>query len=313
MCARLPSWVRIFITLRDDGLIPPRLRSQTHIRWHEIDISAVSNDHDIRVYITKRVRIIGVDRDLKHWPIDFIVYCLCEKADGLFVWAVVACNLITDVDLDPFEQFEELVCGDSSLRDTRASSQLDELYSKVLSKCYLDEPRALSRYDQCVGTSLILKRPLSILAINNLLGIKHAQYTLRPLAPILVVLAGPHQQQLVQIIYQSFRDFVTQEIANSSSLKQHMIVPSEHNESLALHCLVIISKEMPLLTEHTGWIVNMERDCESSIPKLRDCIISEALWYACVYVMEHIDAVAQPVPALSDALIQFLRDACTDD
>lgn len=304
-CANLPSWLRIFITVRDDASILTRLRTQTHISRREIDISSDSNHRDVRVYVGERLRTIASDRNLVNWPTNITIDRMCNKADGLFVWAAVACNSIADIDLDPLEQFEELV-GGGPLRDTKVSSRMDDLYLKVLSKCHLDEPRALSRYHECVGTLLALKRPLSIPAIDKVLGNKHAQLTYRPLSSVLPGLMNqPHP---IQIIHHSFREFITQEVAENSPSKKYMVVPSEHNKFLALHCLKIIREELPIVAEHTELIVDEERDTEGSILELREGVISEALWYACEYVMEHIDSVSSPTPDLSEALAHFLRN-----
>lgn len=307
LCSKLPSWIRIFVTLRDDGFILPQLRSQSHILREEIEINTKTNHQDIRTYISERLRTIARDREIDNWPTEHVVDRMCAAANGLFVWAAVACNSIADIDLDPLEQYEELLSGVHH-RDTRASVQMDVLYRKVLSKCRLDEPRALLRYRQSLGTVLALKRPLSVSGHNELIGETHTQYTLRPLIPVFLGLANQHPPQPIQIIHQSFRDFVTQGGDDASLTEKYTIVESEHNESLALYCLALISKEMPLLVKHTEWITDEDRDLGDKIPEIADGVVSEALWYACEHVADHVQAVNRRLPSFSDALAHFMRN-----
>lgn len=104
---------------------------------------------------------------------------------------------------------QELVSGN----DTRALSQIDDLYLKVLLKCRLDTPRALSRYYESMGTLLILKRPLNLVAMDRLLGSTHSRFTLKPLT--LVIRGFGDDSQPIQSIHQSFREFLTQDHAES--------------------------------------------------------------------------------------------------
>lgn len=303
--SKLPSWIRVFITLRDDGIILPRLRSQTHIYRREINIGDDNNNRDIRLYISERLRAIAEERELDDWPTEDVINRMCLKAGGLFVWAAVACSSISNPELNPVSQFEELV-SDGPIRDTVASGQMDELYVKVLSKCNLNESRALVRFHQCLGTIITLKRPLSASAIDAINGTDHTRHTLRKLNPVLFGIGSPTSSQPIHIIHQSFREFITQQ-SNDVSAK-YVIVESEHNESLALQCLRIVNTEMPLLVEQTRWIVDERRNWESSVPTLREDVISEALWYACEYVLEHVKAIKRMVPGISNALAHFIRE-----
>lgn len=233
---------------------------------------------------------------------------MCVKANGLFVWAAVSCNSIADSDLDPLAQYEELVGGGGVLLDTRASTQMKELYLKVLSKCHLDEPRALARFHQCLGAIIALKETLSIPAINSLLNINYAQYTLQPLNPVIFGVNSHHPYKPVEIIHQSFREFVTQGSSDPSSCEKYTIVESEHNSILTLQCLRLIRKEVPLLAEHTRWIIDDNRNPRSEIPALGHGVIPEAVYYACKYLMDHIDQVARLLPGLADACAHFMQD-----
>lgn len=304
-CSKLPSWIRVFITLRDNGFTLSRLKSQSHITHRDIDVNSEQNVRDIQIYIGKRLRAIALERQLQVWPNDNAVNEMSSKAAGLFMWAVVACNSIADVDVDPMEQYEELV-SNGPFRDTRASRQMDQLYLNVLSrisKRCQNEPSILPRLRQCLGTILVLRRPLPILAHNELLAIDHTQHTLRDLSPILNNLGDPKQTKPIQIIHQSIREFLTQATPGVCILN---IVESEHNEALALCCLNTIRKTMPTLATHTKWIEDLSD--EAGVPALPDSVISEGFWYACEFLADHVHAVTREIPDLDHALAYFMQN-----
>lgn len=310
LCSKLPSWIRLFMTVRDDGSILPRLQSQSHIHSLEIDITTDGNLADIELYVEERLHATATTRNIEHWPTPEVLKRMCEKAAGLFIWAAVACNSIDDIDVDPIKQYTELV-SDGRITYSRAFSQMDELYMKVLLKCRLHETLALSRYHQCIGAMLALRRPLSTKGIATLLDERHIHFTLRPFTPVIQGPIGLNHLQPIQIIHQSFREFVTKENTDAS-FPDYTIVEAEHSEALALRCLALIRKEMPSLSYYTGWITDnwneSRREPESSIPVLAEGIVSEALWYACEYVGEHIDKISQTVSRISHDLIQFMRE-----
>lgn len=298
--AQLPSWVRLFVTFRDDGSVPHRLRSSSHIVWHDLDITTESNFDDIRIYVTGKLHEIAANRDLQEWPAHGDINKMCQKANGLFVWAAVACNSIGDMDLDPIEQFNELI-NDDDVRDTRAADQMDELYLKVLSKCRVNDSRAHTRYHQCFGAVLSVKRALSVGALNELQGVSYIFPTLRRLAPVLTGLLPPGSDTPIQIIHQSLRQFATQAPSG------YGIVESDQNTALALRCLLLIHEQIPLLVKYTQWITDEERSDERSLPLLPEETASEAFCYACEFVLDHLTGVKQISPELSGALEIFLR------
>lgn len=268
------------------------------------------------------------DHQLGGWPTAEDVDKLCWKANGLFIWAVVACNSIGDRDLDTIEQFDELVSEDV-LRDTRAVTEIDELFLKVVSKCCLNEPRAQKRYRECFGGVLCIKRPLSSADLNELLDVPYVFPTLRTLAPVLRGLLPRDSNAPIQIIHGSLRHFATQGNEN------YTIVESEHNSSLALGCLRLIQKQMPLLAEFTQWLTdgvqdtgsNPEdidgdtqgtdsdiqsvysdiQDTESAIPTPPQNAVSTILHYACEFLVDHLCQVKHVDPELLNALELFIQ------
>lgn len=306
LCATLPSWLRILVTTRDDARILS-LKKQSHIFCCEIDISTASNSHDIAVYIGKRLRTLATYRGLIDWPTEDVIHSTCLKANGLFVWAVIACNSIADSDSGPLEQ-HKIVIATKPIHDTTTFSHVDELYLSVLSKYQLENPRDLLRYQQCLGTLFVLRQPLSAPALDKLCGVNHFQFTLRPLGPVLIKPVNQHLAQPIQIIHQSLREALTRETDATSPFAKYHIMESEHNEALALHCLELIRREIPLLSEHTQWIVEKSHNAESGIPGLGKGIISEACHYACEFLVDHVDLVALLLPNLVDALAHFMHE-----
>lgn len=298
--AQLPSWIRLFVTFRDDGSVPHRLRVSPHIDWRDLDIASKSNHDDIRTYLAQKLHKIAANRDLHGWPTLEDIEKMCRKANGLFVWAAVACNSIGEVDLDPIEQFNELL-DDDVIRDTQAADQMDELYLKVLSKCQLNDARAQSRYQQCFGAVLSVRRPLSVGALNELLGVSHTFPTLRRLAPIMPGLLPPGSDTPIQVIHQSLRQFATR------APGRHALLESDQNAFLALRCLLVIHEQLPSLVEHTQWITDGKREGQRSLPLLPERIASDALEYACQFMMDHLTGVEHLSAELSGAIELFLR------
>ncbi|KAF5377090.1 hypothetical protein D9615_010558 [Tricholomella constricta] len=96
--AALPSFVKVFITSRKEGIITQQLQKFKSLQ--NIDLTSVDEtQEDISKYITCRIKKIQQrDDDLNDWPDVQDVSQLAIYADKLFVWADVACSYIETGD-----------------------------------------------------------------------------------------------------------------------------------------------------------------------------------------------------------------------
>ncbi|KAF5377095.1 hypothetical protein D9615_010547 [Tricholomella constricta] len=96
--AALPSFVKVFVTSRKEGIIThqlPQLKSLQNIDLTSVD----ETQKDISKYIACRFKKMQQgDDDLKDWPDVQDVSKLAVYADKLFVWADVACSYIETGD-----------------------------------------------------------------------------------------------------------------------------------------------------------------------------------------------------------------------
>lgn len=179
---------------------------------HRIESLAVS--HDIAVFFRHQLRPLGKKWGLAvPWPQEKDVSRLVQNSSGLFIWAATACRFIG---------------ADSRLAEGRLSSllkqecngqlpperRLDEIYTTVLAKSiqgeYSDaESQVLyEQFRRVVGPIIMLRNPLSITSLAELLGEKVAMLksTLTSLSSVIDVSAD--DSNALGVLHPSFREFL---------------------------------------------------------------------------------------------------------
>ncbi|OCH90174.1 hypothetical protein OBBRIDRAFT_835237 [Obba rivulosa] len=166
---KLAAHAKIFITSRDEPDIRGALPALATRQPHRADVKDETRA-DVRRFIQSQLSEVVLRFPyLQDWPSTEDVNQLAHYADGLFVWASVACDFILNgPDQDPVAQLETIVSADPAER-AKAESSLDALYLAILRRRPID--RDAFRY--IIGSIIILGEPLSPRDLDKLLGLSN--------------------------------------------------------------------------------------------------------------------------------------------
>jgi hypothetical protein len=264
---------------------------------HEIDPFIAR--HDIRLYLEKS--LLQVPRTLNlydlpsPWFTESQLDQLTNTAGSFFIYAATAIHIIEDRDLlDPESQLESLLVPQSPT--SVQYSALDTLYLSIvlpITTC-ANPDLALKRYRTVVGSLVLLKAELPLVALGNLLEVpcRIISATLNRLQSIIIV---PSEFSRPATIYHaSFIDFVTSDRCVEQRLR---LTPQDGGRYLAIRCLNLMVQQL-----RENMVEIPDAVCEvSEIPGLIDRISLE-MRYAVRYWASHLEEA----PANDVELIQLL-------
>jgi hypothetical protein len=113
---------------------------------------------------------------------------------------------------------------------------------------------------------------------------------LQPLGSLLTGLTATDHHP-VRILHQSFRDFVTLRARLSSDSKQLFLSIEAYNQHMALLCIETLNRELTDNVAGTGYLAE-DNNVPPGIPEISE--ITEALWYACKFWIDHVVEVRPP-------------------
>ncbi|KAJ3716753.1 hypothetical protein DFJ43DRAFT_1100809 [Lentinula guzmanii] len=195
-----PVGVSIVLVSRKTRDLKQRLQSIPVLLDLDQHLHSPDMDHDIRLYLENRLRYI---REQQHedanWPSEIEVSSLTKRADGLFIWAVIACNFI-----------EQPSCRNelSRLLKSNVVVGIDDLYAYTLgyefSKMH-GKDAWVRDYRSVMGCIICSISPLSPTDIAFLLGkrLNVVNATLQILQPLLT-----NDQDHVRLIHASLADYL---------------------------------------------------------------------------------------------------------
>jgi len=191
----LPANLRILVTSRPLEDIQNALHTASHVRHVSMDdISPVSTEHDIQLYVSTMLADQPNTFDNGHFK------TLAQKSDGLFEWARLVCEYIKGtnrVGMDPMERFEAVVAG-TSAKGTRL---LDDMYGRILAEIMPEDEHeeAIPRFCSVMGQIIASLEPLpmdALAAIRLHISCGDARYrvdrVIRPLGSLLTGTADSH-------------------------------------------------------------------------------------------------------------------------
>jgi hypothetical protein len=202
------------------------------------------------------------------WPGDEVIGHLTERAFGLFVWASTAMKLIRKAHY-PANRLKALLHDEPT---SGATTALGALYQTALEDAgKWDDDEFVEDFRAIMGIVLVARSPLSISAIDLLLGIPSAN-TIALLGCLLI------QHPTVRVLHPSFADFITQPDPQKSY--PWVIDAPSRNFHLALACLERL---------HLSLKQNM---CNLTLSsnQLKGSL-SEDVSYSCLYWIDHVCAV----------------------
>ena len=250
--AEIPM-VKFFITGRpvsriQEGFRLPLLADATDVFvLHEVEPSQVTND--IRLFFThsfaelKRQR-----RGLDDWPTEEQVDLLCERAGGLFVYAMATVRFIGERNNSPKKQLDRLLQSqESSVFEGRTrlktNATLDLLYTSILQEAFgADHPENDPRIRSVLGAVVLAANPLSPSAVAALLGFE-SEEVLPLLSSLHSLLVLPEDTDLpVRPFHKSLPDFIVD--PDRCTNPRFRVFPPDHHTELLSGCLETMNREL---------------------------------------------------------------------
>jgi hypothetical protein len=134
----------------------------------------------------------GVSRP---WPSPSDLDALAKKSNGLFIFATTLVKSICDGNDDPQQQLRKALA---------AHDGLDNLYTQVFSDALRDD-----RFEQVLGTIILLRDNLSVSALGNLLQLPAPKIVSILLGVQSVLMIPGEDNQPIRPFHASLRDFLT--------------------------------------------------------------------------------------------------------
>ncbi|KAF9643223.1 hypothetical protein BDM02DRAFT_3192003 [Thelephora ganbajun] len=305
--------VRFFLTGRPEprireGFGLPLLAEATDVFvLHEVESSRV--DGDIRLFFKHSFSGIADRRGGPDgWPTEEQLNVLCERAAGLFVYAVATVKFVDHRNKNPKKQLDRLLqFPKSTVYEGRVkfkeNTTLDSLYASILEEAFGDDdPEDDPMVRSVLGAVILAANPLSPPAIGALLGFD-AEDVFPLLSSIHSLLTLQEDiDQPVRPFHKSFPDFI---VDPNRCIDQRFRVSPNHHVELLTGCLNLMDQ-----TPEKNMCKLPDAVTNSEVPDLRERIeryINHALQYACRSWHKHlVDENTVQTPEITSVLHRFL-------
>ncbi|TFK17481.1 hypothetical protein FA15DRAFT_710752, partial [Coprinopsis marcescibilis] len=300
----LPLPFRFLLTTRPEKSIMQHLANKPHIRYSSYSLVGGDNRSDLRRYIESRLSTTKYGKQIPDDLLaDFVV-----KTEGLFLWAATVLNHL-DRAFEPVDELRSIVYASSEhwREDVDGTRKLDDLYSTILSKQKWTDTAFVAAYRRIMGAIVTVREPLSSHGLALLyepdgLALSTIEELCTALQPLLQNYDPKDPQKPIHILHLSFREFLTKRAP-----LPYLLESAENHAKLSMLSLLLIKSDLnhhslPLLgyTEGDWDIHNIP-----NIPSVPKEIISEHLWYATRFVVDHtVEAAYDQVGSTHMALIR---------
>ena len=247
------SKVKFFLTGRPEpriqtGFRLPLLRQDTDVFvLHDVEPNSITSD--VRLFFKHSFLEIANGRGgLDGWPTNEEIERLCERAAGLFVYAVATVKFIDKRGTNPRKQLNLLLQSpENSAREAKTKFKtnisLDSLYTSILQDAFGDDddPDNDPKVRSVLGAVLLAANPLSPSTIATLLDFDIEDvFPLLSSAQSLLILQDVDCP--VRPFHKSFPDFL---IDPGRCLDQRFHVsPPHHHSQLLINCLELMERTL---------------------------------------------------------------------
>jgi len=277
---------------------------------HNIDLSLVTND--IQLFLKQSFLELSHRHGLDGWPAKKQLGQLCERAAGLFVYAVATVKFIDHKNKNPREQLDKLLQSpESSAYEGKtkfnADKTLDLLYITILQEAFgQDDPNDDPGIHSVLGAAMLAANPLSPSTISTLLCIDPISIFLL-LSSIQSLLILQDVNYPVRPFHKSFPDFIV-DPARCTNQRFH-ISPPDHHSELLMGCLRLMNQRLKKnMCKIPDTVTNSEVDDLQE--RIMQCI-DHSLQYGCESWHKHlVDVPTTPAYTLkiTSILYQFLEE-----
>ena len=310
--SKIPK-VKFFLTGRPEprireGFQLPLLAERTDVFvLHDIERNLV--DKDIRLFIKQSFSELTRRRGLDGRPTEEQLDLLCERAAGLFVYAVATVKFVDHRNNSPKKQLDRLIQSpDSSTREGRtkfrANTTLDSLYMTILQEAFgCDDPEDDPKVRSVLGAVVLAANPLSPSVIATLLGLD-TEDVLPLLSSIHSVLIPQAQaDHPVRFFHKSFPDFIID--LTRCTDQRFRVSPPDHQSQLLIGCLNLMNRTLEKnICRLPDAVANSD---VSDLKERTERYIDPALQYACRSWHMHLLDADTTSTAITSALHQSLE------
>lgn len=236
IAVELPSNVKIVITSRAERNVTINFpRDSFHI-----DLLTQDSRSDVERFLKMRLESLAESLAWDGWPSPTQFCTLSQHADGLFHWAATACKWVyccvesegTAIKDTVLDEVASLGMGD-----------LDDLYMAILRRVLGTNRCYIQYYHQVVGCLIVLREPLNIGSLRELLGIPASKFDVKNfferMRSILISGTGRINDNTVPQMHKTFFDFVTSCRANPYQIDRQF-----HHALVAASAFRIMATEL---------------------------------------------------------------------
>ncbi|KAE8132176.1 hypothetical protein BDV38DRAFT_288020 [Aspergillus pseudotamarii] len=274
--------LRVFLTSRPE--LPIRLGFKQEENHQDVvlhDLPAPVIEHDIRLFLTKKLSQIRDERELvSDWPEQENIERLVKMAVPLFIFAATLCRFVGDADWLPHERLLAV------LQDKAATStsDMERTYLPVLNQLVAaknkkDYTALLQEFQDIIGVIILLATPLSVIALAQLTG-KSKDAISNRLNRFHAVLNVPNYPEgPVRILHLSFRDFLV------STEGDFRVDEKDTHGKIASHCLRVMNTR---LKRNICNLPSYGTQRENIDPQIISQHLTADLQYSCRYWVHHL-------------------------
>jgi WD40 repeat protein len=306
--------VKFFLTGRPESHIlrgfnlPEMVEARDVFILHEVGSSEIGSD--IRQFFEHWFSdIVRRQPGLDDWPTTQQLDRLCERAAGLFIYAMATVKFIDDHD--PRERLDLLLQSpESSAREGETelmeNATLDSLYTSILQRAFGNKgPEDDRKLRSVLGTVVFVANPLSPSAIATLLNSNTGAVFSRLSSIHSLLILQKDVNVRVLPFHKSFPDFITNPTRCIN--KRFYISPSDHHLELLVGCLNLMGRRLE--ENMCGLPDAVTNDEVDNLDEKVRLSIDGGLKYACESWHKHlVDECTARAPEVSSALHRFLGE-----
>jgi len=305
--------VKFFITGRPEpriktGFRLPLLEDATKVFvLHDVHPELINND--ILLFLKHELSDLACRRQLEGWPSDDHISLLCQRAAGLFIYAVATVKFLDKTHL-PERRLDVIVnlphCTIPEGRtQVKPRTTLDTLYMSVLQMAFSGEdPEVDFKLRSVIGAVVLLVNPLPPSGIAELTNLNPREVKLLLTSVQSLLILDENPTQPVKSFHKSFPDFVTDPSRCVDS--RFYISPESLHLQLAVNCLRVLNNGLEQnLLDLPDYVLNSEvKDLQRRI----DGRISVVLRYACQSWHNHLSMSRGDVTDVISHIRSFMEE-----
>ena len=275
---------------------------------HDVDPPLINSD--IRLFLRHELSGLAERRQLGKWPSNEHIDLLCNRAAGLFVYAVATVKFLdSNIHLPKHRLGTIIKLPECTVPEGKTrfnpKTTLDSLYTSILQAAFGEgDPEVYPKVRSTIGAVVLVVNPLPPSAIAELIGLEPDEVILfLTLVQSLLALDDDFDQP-VKSFHKSFPDFITD--SSRCTDARFYISPRDLYLELAMNCLRMMNGglEQDILSLPNCAFNSEVEDLKTRINNH----ISIALQYVCRYWHSHLTRTTGDVTDIVSYLRIFLEE-----